>query len=414
MNWIFAAIVSAILAQNPSRAAAPAVDYSLYRATLQCPGGEIPFRLELEENSNTPRAWIVNGSERILVPTVVRRPDIVVLDFEHYDSLVDAVWDGHDAAGHLRLRGTWRKRTGKNDWSKLPFEAVSDVEYRFPPEHGAATAAPIAGRWAVKFSKSDDAAIGVFKQLRDGSVEGTFLTPSGDYRYLAGDYAGGRLRLSCFDGSHAFLFDARMQPDGTLEGNFWSGGGWHEKWTARRDDRATLPDGFKATAGVSGVRLDKLKFPDLTGKERSLADPEFAGKARIIEVFGSWCPNCSDESAYLAELDRRYRSKGLRIVGLAFELTGDFQHDAKNVSKFAARHNAEYPILIAGIRDKEKASAALPMLDKLRAYPTTIFLDAKGNVRAVYTGFSGPATGDDYEAVKRQFEQTIDKLLAGR
>lgn len=407
-------LLAAPFAQQPKPGAAPAVEYSLYRATLQCPGGEIPFRLELEENSNTPRAWIINGSERILVPTVVRRPDIVVLDFEHYDSLIDAVWDGHDPDGHLRMRGTWRKRTGKNDWSKLPFVAVSDVEYRFPPATNAASESPITGRWSVKFSKSDDPAVGVFKQNRDGSVEGTFLTPGGDYRYLAGDYIGGRLRLSCFDGSHAFLFDARLQPDGTLDGDFWSGGSWHEKWTARRDDRAALPDGFKATTAVQGVRLDKLKFPDLTGKERSLADPEFAGKARIIEVFGSWCPNCSDEAAYLADLDRRYRSKGLRIVGLAFELTGDFHHDAKNVTKFSARHGTEYPILIAGIRDREKASAALPMLDKLRAYPTTIFLDEKGNVRAVYTGFSGPATGPDYEAVKRQFEQTIEKLLAGK
>ena len=145
---------------------------------------------------------------------------------------------------------------------------------------------------------------------------------------------------------------------------------------------------------------------------RSLADPELSGKARVIEVFGTWCPNCHDASHYLADLHRRFRDKGLVVVGLAFELTGDLPRDTDQVKTFAERHKVEYPLLIAGISDREKASASLPMLDKLRAYPTLIVLDREGKVRAVYTGFSGPATGEAYTAFQHKFESLIESLLA--
>lgn len=409
---IYFVVVSLAFAGEPALVSAPV---TLYRATIQCPGGEIPFGLEIEESS-PPRAWVINGRERMEVPSVSVRRGGLVLDFEYYDSQIDAVIEPPNQDGKRRLRGTWRKRIDKEKSAELPFAADAGVRDRFlrsaSPKNGGANPTSIEGRWAVRFSKSEDPAVGVFTENSDGTVEGTFLTPTGDYRFLAGDFADGRLRLSCFDGSHAFLFDARVQRDGTLAGNFWSRDAWHETWTAQRDENAALPDGFRATSAVSGVDLNRLSFPDLNGKTRSLADPEFAGKARIIEIFGSWCPNCNDESAYLAELDRRYRSRGLRIVGLAFEASGDFDRDARQAARFVRRHGVEYPVLIAGTKDREKASKALPMLDRLRAFPTTIFLDGKGNVRAVYTGFSGPATGREYDELKRQFERTIESLLA--
>ena len=137
-----------------------------------------------------------------------------------------------------------------------------------------------------------------------------------------------------------------------------------------------------------------------------------AGTVRIVEVFGSWCPNCHDAAAYTVELDRRYGPRGLRILGLAFELTGMFQRDVRQVRKFVERHEVKYPILIAGLSDKEEASKSLPVLDRVRAYPTMILLGPDGGVRAVYTGFSGPATGEAHRAFRKRFEALIEKALA--
>ena len=118
-----------------------------------------------------------------------------------------------------------------------------------------------------------------------------------------------------------------------------------------------------------------------------------------------------DAPSCLAELDRRYRARGLSILGLAFELTGDLERDTRQVQRFRERYQIEYPILVAGIADKQDASRRFPLLDRVRAYPTTIFLDAAGNVRAVHTGFAGPATGPEHQHLRAEFERLIEDLL---
>jgi thiol-disulfide isomerase/thioredoxin len=264
----------------------------------------------------------------------------------------------------------------------------------------------------MQFNESDDPAIGIIEATPDGSIHGTILTTTGDYRYLAGNISGRRLLLSCFDGAHAFLFDAQLETDGTLRGDFWSRDSWHDTWTAIREPEAELPDPFEQTHWVEGTVLADAVFPDLDGSPRSLVEPAFAGKARIIEIFGSWCPNCKDASTYLVELDKRYRDAGLSIIGLAFEMTGDFERDAEQVRTYAQRQGIEYPLLIAGTSDKHEASQAFPMVDQIRSFPTTIFLHRDGRVRAVHSGYSGPATGPANAALRTKFESLIEELLA--
>ena len=103
------------------------------------------------------------------------------------------------------------------------------------------------------------------------SASGNFVLENGDL--LQGEWTENRIY--------------RIKPDGTLEGDFWSRDTWHETWTATRDDSAELPDGFTLTKYSDRVRLDELEFPDLEGRPRSLNDPEFRGKVRILELFGS-------------------------------------------------------------------------------------------------------------------------------
>jgi hypothetical protein len=51
------------------------------------------------------------------------------------------------------------------------------------------------------------------------------------------------------------------------------------------------------------------------------------------------------------------------------------------------------------------------MLDKVLAFPTTIFIDRQGKVRRIHTGFSGPGTGKYYQEFVEEFNQFTDKLL---
>ena len=372
------AVPQATSAQKPKRDVE--IESGAWRAQLACPGGELSFGLDIASTRGKLSVAIRNGDETIDVPAPRIDGDELVLDMGHYDSILQA----KIAPDGSRMDGDWKKRTGDSRQTRLVFAArrmMPDETSDLPAP--AAVAKSIDGKWAAKFSSSEDPAVGVFRMRSPTRVDGTFLTTTGDYRYLSGTWIEGRLRLSCFDGAHAFLFDARSQPDGSLAGDFWSGDRWHETWTAVHDNNAALPDTYGRAQWNADFGLAMLAFPDLDGKERSLADPAFAGKARIIQLLGSWCPNCHDETHYLADLYRRDHARGLSVVGIAFELSGDFTHDAQQVRRTRDRHGATYPMLLA-TATRDKAREALPALGGLFAFPTTIFLhrDGRGLLQA--------------------------------
>jgi peroxiredoxin len=201
-------------------------------------------------------------------------------------------------------------------------------------------------------------------------------------------------------------------PDGTLAGDFWSGLKSHEKWTAKRDSAAKLPDAYQITALRPGTNQFDFAFPDLAGKTVSSNDAQFRGKVLIVALAGSWCPNCHDEAAFLAPLYREYRGKGLEVVSLMFEHFGDFPQAAEAVQRFRRHYGIDYTTLIAGISDKDEAAKSLPMLQSFVAFPTTIFIDRQGHVRKIHTGFSGPATGEHYSEFVGEVKSTLDQLLA--
>jgi thiol-disulfide isomerase/thioredoxin len=372
-----------------------------WTAALDTPGGKLEFGLEIETAESKLQAWIINGPERIKISNISVSDSNYEIDFDHYDSKI------RFQHADNRLLGTWSKRRGKNDVAEMNFTA--DRKHQ-PVDVDDAT--PVTGRWKVKFEGEADSSVAVIKSMPDSNlISATFLTTTGDYRFLSGSLKQNELTLSCFDGAHAFLFKAKLAEDNTLAGRFYSGDWWQTTWTAVGDQDASLPDAFNMTSFEANSDLAKIRFPDVSGHPRSLMDKQFTGDARIIYVFGSWCPNCHDAAEFLVELDQEYGDKGLSILGLAFELTGDFDRDSKQVKKYLDRHNAQYPVLIAGISDKNVASQALPFLDKVRSYPTTIFLDRDGTIQAVHTGFSGPATGEAHEKLKRQFREQIERML---
>ena len=203
-----------------------------------------------------------------------------------------------------------------------------------------------------------------------------------------------------------------MQEDGSIEGDFYSGNWWHETWTAVRDDDATLPDAFEQTVVTDEEALAEMVFKDLEGVPTRVFDvlDESKSKARVIEIFGSWCPNCSDAGRELVSLKEQY-GDDLAIVGLAFELTEDFDRSVTQVKRHHEHIGSDWPILIAGLNDKDKATKTLGFLDQVRSYPTLVFLNEANEVQAVYSGFSGPATGDAYTQQRERFESLIEKLI---
>jgi peroxiredoxin len=390
-----------------SEAANAGVKLGSYRVVLQTPGGELPFGLDLVQQESHVVGYLVNGQERLLLSEVKIAGTHLEIRMPGYENVLTADATGDQLQGEIFLV----KLGGKNQ--HVPLHATLGESYRFFASP-ATDNADLSGRWAVNFiddSGPPEVAVGEFSQVHD-VVSGTFLTATGDHRFLAGQVKGDEVFLSTFDGAHVFLYKAKILSDGSLAGDFWSGMAFHEKWTGKRDAGAQLPDAYGLTAMRPGTQHFDFAFPDLSGKTVSSQDPQFRGKVLIVALAGSWCPNCHDEAAFLAPLYEDYRGKGLEIVSLMFEHFGDFPRAAEATQRFRQHYGIEYTTLIAGISNKDEAAKKLPMLQSFVAFPTTIFIDRKGNVRKIHTGYSGPATGDHYEQFVKEVKITLDQLLA--
>ena len=391
------------------------------------PSGTIEFKVTIGPEPG--KVSITNADETIEVPVVVDDGGTLTLRFDDYDS--EIVCKPSDDSGRV-LAGEWVKRRGakgaENEFVRLPFHlngrgfCGTTTIAQQPGEQERAIATLAANtRWSVRFADDEDPAVLQFSVLRtaDGRprqiTRATFLTTTGDYRYLTPTIVGDTVTMACFDGAHAFLFTSRLLPDGTLKGDFASGPTYRTTWTATPDPDAKLPDAFSIARVVPGVDPSALRYPGLDGVERPLI--QLAGKgegprAHIIEVFGTWCPNCRDATALLKELHARYAGQGLEIVGLAFEVTGDRGRDLKQLGVYRERHGVAYAMLLGGTTDKAKAQEAFPVLDKVHAYPTFLFVDRAGVVRAVYAGFTGPAAEAEHAELKARFVKIIESMLA--
>ncbi len=265
--------------------------------------------------------------------------------------------------------------------------------------------------YQVTFSpNSEDAypAKGLFSFRQDGSAYGTFTTETGDYRYLFGHHSDSTFQLNTFDGSHAFVFTGKLKNDSIVAGMFYSGTHWKEPWVGVRnaDYELTAPDSLSKVNNpvtFSFLNTDSTLF---TFNEESYKDT-----AVIIQILGSWCPNCLDETQFLSQLQKDYEDQPLQIIGIAFESKTDFNYYQKQIARLKEKTGISYPVLLGGKASKQLASDTLTFVDEIKSFPTTIFLDKNHEVRRIHTGFYGPGTGDYYTRFSEKTYLLLDKIF---
>jgi thiol-disulfide isomerase/thioredoxin len=371
----------------------------IWKAVLFTPGGELPFMMEIN-NNNSLSFTIINGKEHMLLDDVQIKDDSLIVRFPVYESELRL-----KVIDKKHLEGSFINLTRKTNGS-IRMEANADGVPRFTI-HSNKPPANVAGKWSVVFSSDSSVAVGVFEQ-KQNYVEGTFLTTSGDYRYLEGVVDGDSLFLSTFNGVFVYLFKAKITGS-TIEGMYYSGTHFQTSWIGHKDEKAALPDANSLTTIKDGEKGFNIRFPDVDSNWVSLDDQAYKGKVVVIQILGSWCPNCLDETAYLAPYYDKNKDRGVEFIGLCFEKTSDFRKASENVKRLRRRLNINYSLLIAANRDQVKAT--LPGIQNFMGFPTTIFLDKNHKVRKVHAGFSGAATGIEYEKFKDDFEAFMDKLL---
>ena len=363
----------------------------------------LPFKLRVNKEKNGLYTMqIINAEEVIEVDEIVINGDSIVIQ--------TPVFEGY-------LAGTFTDKEIKGQFIKesldriVPFKAIFGIEDRFDSENKN-TDKDISGIWETYFSPDSDEEYigkGIFIQ-EDNRVTGTFRTTTGDYRYLEGLMDGDSLKLSAFDGAHAFLFTAKVT-DSSMTGIFYSGNHFKEPFVSTRNDGYELPDPDSLTFINEGYDKLAFTFPDFNGNMISLNDEEYYEKVVIVQLMGTWCPNCLDESKFL--VNYLNKNENLKVIGLAFESAKTEEKAFKGIERLKDRIGLSYPILLAqfGSVDKVEAQQKLPMLNHVLSFPTTIFIDKKGAVRKIHTGFNGPATGDKFIEFKKDFNQIVTQLL---
>ncbi|GAB1374815.1 hypothetical protein MASR1M46_17010 [Bacteroidales bacterium] len=358
---------------------------------------EIPFNFNLVFNEGDTLMEILTGDNVYTVRDVSRRGDSLFVTMPLFSS-------GFALAIHDNIvEGKFLRATYDMDVKAWP---GIDKRFLAEPSENSSLA---AGRWLVNLGERE--IIGEFSE-NNGRVTGSFLTPSGDYRFFEGILdQSGELMLSCFDGGFIRLFSARLEgKDSLSDVKLYSGFNNLEHGYAKRNENAQLPDAYAVTGMKKGYTTFGFSFPDLNGTAVSLKDERFKNKVVILQISGSWCPNCLDESKFLSEMKSKY-DPSLEVVALAFERAEEYAAAKSEAMKLVEAAGINYNVLVTG-HSPARLKEALPELDNFKAFPTTVYIDKKGNVRRIHSGFNGPGTGIHYKKFAEEFTSFVDTLIA--
>lgn len=360
----------------------------------------IPVNFFMSSTNEKPTLTFVQGQEKITV-TATADGENWKAEMPVFNSYIQFTLNGNE------LSGTFHNLDRGPDYV-VPFTAnkLDLNNYLNFTENGVY----IGGKWETYFESSSGKqtpAIGIFNQI-GSDVYGTFATETGDYRFLQGQIMGDSFSLSTFDGSHLYLFTGKVNGD-EIKGKFYSGNHYSSTWKSKRNEEFTLTDPAEMTQLQNIENGINFTFPNLQNQQVSLSDERFTGKPVIIQLLGSWCPNCMDETRYFVDLYKQRNTEGLEIVGLAFERSAEFEKAKVSLEKSIDDLNVPYTMLIAGT--PRTSAEALPFIEKVRSYPTSIFLDKNHQVVKVHTGFYGPSTGHYYDEYVAETNALIDSLL---
>lgn len=367
-----------------------------YRAVIELHGQEVPFFIEFEGEGANLQAFILNSDERLATDVLIQE-DSIILDMNVFDASLRARFDGNS------LNGEWVKHYVKD--YRAPFSAVpaEDLQ-RFPVEDEPTQS--FSGKWETYFnlgSGNPRPALGNFRQ-EGNRILGSFALASGDFRYLEGNVSGNTFYLSTFNGEEAKLFIGELAENGEIKGKYFNGLTGNYSFEAKPNENFQLA----TKKGENKGQVIDFTFPDLDGNMVSLSDKRFQGKPVIVQIFGSWCPNCMDETKYLGPWYDENRDD-IEIVALAFEKNNDYDYAKARVEKSKKRLGADYTFLIAG--QEKEAGNAFPSIQGPIYFPSTLYIDKKGQLRKVHAGFNGPSTGELFEQWIAEHKAIVKELI---
>ena len=131
-------------------------------------------------------------------------------------------------------------------------------------------------------------------------------------------------------------------------------------WQQAHGDKSAIP------AGKKNVPAPAFALERLDGKGK-LSLASLRGHPVIVNFWATWCEPCKKESAELEATYRRYRSRGLVVVGVdTSDVTGD-------IRAFTRKHDLTYPVVLRGQRLSVRAYG-------ITGVPESFFVDRRGTI----------------------------------
>jgi peroxiredoxin len=381
-----------------------------WRGEFTVSESKVPFNFELKgKDAEHATFTLINGSRRDNFHVKSIGTDSVYIKMNTYDAALVAKIEDDGS-----LSGEYRSLVPGFRGNSLPFTAEYGKTYRFvEPGKDVAPKADLTGKWEIKtYSKEAvPASIALLKQ-KGNKLTGVVMTVVGDTRELEGTVQGDEFALSGFTGPSPFIIKGKINADGSISGEEGFGIYKNLKFDASKKTEVELPDPYKLTFLKEGYKKLDFSFPGIDGKQVSLNDAKYKGKVVIVEIIGTWCPNCTDQTVFLSPWFNKNHQRGVEAIALGFEQKDSLEYAKYTLGKLKEKYEINYDIAFGGLADKKLVSQKLPALNKFIAFPTTIIIDRKGDVREIYTGYTGTVTGKYHEDYEKKFNKLLDELIA--
>ena len=373
-----------------------------YRAEIKTNEGSIiPFKFQLFKEMDKLVMRVENDEETLIYDDIIFKEDSLKILMPPYDAVIIVKPYGKSLNGRY-LKEESGKEASFNAWinNEPKFQSYKKPKFN------------LNGKYKTVFRPENPyPGLGIFKQ-NGNKVSGTFRKNTGDTRYLSGIIFGDSIKLSTFDGAHPYLIKAEKKED-TIFGNLYYYSDSVTKFWMIKDDDYELANSKSLTRLKDGFQSVNFNFKDSSGKFISSNDEQFINKVLVVQILGTWCPNCLDETQFFISYLNEYTNEDLAFVGLSVEAAKTEERAMKRIDNMIEKFNIPYPILLAqyGSTNKETLLKKIPMLENFISYPTTIIIDKSGMVNSIHTGFNGPATGQAFEDFKLEFDNEIKGLL---
>lgn len=378
------------------------VKEGVWRGAIHYDNIEVPFNFVWKSNSAEQASVIIqNGEEQIPISNVTINGDSINIPLHVFDSELKIKYIDNT------MTGEWHKNYRA---TKGPLFTAEYDKPRFKASE-AVNPLNIDKKWKLSFQQPmgvETLGVGLLNQIQN-KVTGTILTEVGDYRFFEGIIDNDSIKMSSFDGVHAFLFLAKLEKSG-ITGKLYFEAGYAETFKGAADENATIQDPFE----VITIEAEKVKpyYDILTaGSEYDVIDTDsLVGKVVIIQLMGTWCPNSYDQSGFLANWYKKQDPSQIKLIAVTYE-PGDKEYALKRITKYTRDMQITYPMYVGGSLSKGQAALAFPNMDKINAFPTLVLIDKKGYIRYIDSYFNGPATGQYYQNFIDEFNEKVNELL---